>query len=124
MCDIHMLSRCCHDAAAIQRLRDEEAAAVEAEDFDAAAELSGRLDATARYAGAAAEAARDAEAGCESAMRRRVEVGQLGCCSTAYMILSLLPCLDLWKVLLLAPLPQAEAMSPILSRAAYKTSQQ
>jgi len=97
---------------------------VEAEDFDAAAELSGRLDATARYAGAAAEAARDAEAGCESAMRRRVEVGQLGCCSTAYMILSLLPCLDLWKVLLLAPLPQAEAMSPILSRAAYKTSQQ
>lgn len=97
---------------------------MEAEDFDGAAELSGRLDATARHAGAAAEAARDAEAGCDSATLRRVEVGQLGCCSTAYMRLSLLPRLDLWKVLLLAPLPQAEAMSPILSRAAYNINQQ
>lgn len=61
-------------AGAIQRLRDEEAAAVEAEDFERAADLSAVLDAAGRDAGTAAAAAREAEAACESASQRRLEV--------------------------------------------------
>ena len=61
-------------AGAIQRLRDEEAAAVEAEDFERAADLSAGLDAAGRDAGTAATAAREAEAACESASQRRSEV--------------------------------------------------
>lgn len=61
-------------AGAIQRLRDEEAAAVKAEDFERAADLSAGLDAAGRDASTAATAAREAEAACESTSSRRIEV--------------------------------------------------